>query len=681
MARGVKVDFNADVARFTSGIDKALNDLSRFQTNADRTSKNINTVLGNIGVGLSVTGVVAFGKSVIDGLDKLNDLSKTTSLAVGTLAGLGVAAKQSGTDLDSVANAVSKLSVNIGKDGDKFRALGISAKDPIEAFKQLSDIFVAIKDPQERAAVAAAALGKSWQETAPLLSEGGAAIRRMVTEGERASGVTKEMAEQADKFNDQLELMKAKVGGVTISIVGGFLPAMNSLLDKVRTASQSGGLFSFMTSSNSEEANAQATIDSLKTKVGSMKKLRDELTAPTLANKLNNTLLGSLLGGGTSDLKTINSQIAATENKISYLQALIKDTSKQADDAATVKAPSASSISAFLGNDGPGKDAAKAALAAAKKAAEEQAKIFKAGLDFETHQKEQFYDGQIKAAHDAQASLDALQKEGKSLAESVDPLVKRNDELERYVMLLDKGVISQDTFDKASTKSINDAESKLKGSVDDMTSILIGFQTNVQSTLGTGLYNIMSGNFTNIGDAFAQMMKRMLADALAAKLSSAIFGKDGGASLLKAGLSVFSSLLSFGGGAKGIGSAPKITSGGSFGLAAKGASFADGVAKFALGGIVSTPTPFQFASGGGFHNGLMGEAGPEAIMPLKRDSAGRLGVSAGGSGSKSGVVINNNQVINIDSRSDRASVIQDVRKMIKQGNAELVDTLDRQGRM
>lgn len=167
--RGVVVDFSANVARFTSSVDKMSNDLSKFQSNAQRVSKNINNVLGNIGVGLSAAGVVAFGKSVIDGLDKLNDLSKSTGLAVNTLAGLGVAAKQSGADLDSVANAVSKLSVNIGKDADKFRQLGITAKDPLEAFKQLADVFVAIKDPQERAAVAAAALGESWQETAALV--------------------------------------------------------------------------------------------------------------------------------------------------------------------------------------------------------------------------------------------------------------------------------------------------------------------------------------------------------------------------------------------------------------------------------------------------------------------------------------------------------------------------------
>ncbi len=65
---------------------------------------------------------------------------------------------------------------------------------------------------------------------------------------------------------------------------------------------------------------------------------------------------------------------------------------------------------------------------------------------------------------------------------------------------------------------------------------------------------------------------------------------------------------------------------------------ADGFEAFALGGsftngIVDSPTFFKFRQGSGFATGLMGEAGPEAIMPLARGSDGSLGVKvAGGEG-------------------------------------------------
>lgn len=62
----------------------------------------------------------------------------------------------------------------------------------------------------------------------------------------------------------------------------------------------------------------------------------------------------------------------------------------------------------------------------------------------------------------------------------------------------------------------------------------------------------------------------------------------------------------------------------------KGGSFSQGrVMPFANGGIVSGPTTFPMRGG----TGLMGEAGPEAIMPLARGPDGKLGVrSAGGRG-------------------------------------------------
>jgi len=61
---------------------------------------------------------------------------------------------------------------------------------------------------------------------------------------------------------------------------------------------------------------------------------------------------------------------------------------------------------------------------------------------------------------------------------------------------------------------------------------------------------------------------------------------------------------------------------------AKGGVYSNGIRQFKKGGIVDAPTYFPFAKG----VGLMGEAGPEAIMPLKRGKGGRLGVESSGGG-------------------------------------------------
>ena len=71
---------------------------------------------------------------------------------------------------------------------------------------------------------------------------------------------------------------------------------------------------------------------------------------------------------------------------------------------------------------------------------------------------------------------------------------------------------------------------------------------------------------------------------------------------------------------------------------ANGGSFSQGrVMPFATGGVVSSPVTFPMRGG----PGIMGEAGPEAIMPLSRGPDGKLGVrSQGGGGGPVTVVMN-----------------------------------------
>ena len=71
-------------------------------------------------------------------------------------------------------------------------------------------------------------------------------------------------------------------------------------------------------------------------------------------------------------------------------------------------------------------------------------------------------------------------------------------------------------------------------------------------------------------------------------------------------------------------------------FSANGNAFVDGkVQKYAYGGVVNKPTLFPMANG----MGLMGEAGAEAILPLRRGSNGKLGVQSSG-GSIGNIVVN-----------------------------------------
>lgn len=70
---------------------------------------------------------------------------------------------------------------------------------------------------------------------------------------------------------------------------------------------------------------------------------------------------------------------------------------------------------------------------------------------------------------------------------------------------------------------------------------------------------------------------------------------------------------------------------------ADGGAFSSGrVMPFAKGGVVSSPVTFPMRGA----TGLMGEAGPEAIMPLTRGADGRLGVQSQGGGRAVNIVMN-----------------------------------------
>lgn len=101
-----------------------------------------------------------------------------------------------------------------------------------------------------------------------------------------------------------------------------------------------------------------------------------------------------------------------------------------------------------------------------------------------------------------------------------------------------------------------------------------------------------------------------------------------------------------------------------------------GAQRFANGGaftnsIVSTPTLFRFANGAAL--GEMGEAGPEAIMPLKRGPNGALGVQMHGGGSKSAEI-----QINQNYNMAGAIMPDAIRAIVQQGSEAAVNEAKRQ---
>ena len=113
------------------------------------------------------------------------------------------------------------------------------------------------------------------------------------------------------------------------------------------------------------------------------------------------------------------------------------------------------------------------------------------------------------------------------------------------------------------------------------------------------------------------------------------------------------------------------------GFFADGGAFSGGsqIQAYADGGVVGSPTYFGMSGG---KTGLMGEAGPEAIMPLKRGANGKLGVQMEGNGG--GVTINQN--INISTgvqQTVRSEIKSMMPQIAEQSKAAVLDAKRRGG--
>lgn len=176
--------------------------------------------------------IINFGKSVADELDALNDVANRTGVGVEALQAYGAAAKLSGTDIETFAKSIQKLTVNIGKATGSEKAqkaftdLGLSfedlkAKSPTEQFEAIADAISRLPGPAEQAAAAVKVFGKGGIELGPLFSEGPGALQRMREEAESLGQVVNaDAVKSIAAMNDAFDKVWMTVKGLTAQIVG-----------------------------------------------------------------------------------------------------------------------------------------------------------------------------------------------------------------------------------------------------------------------------------------------------------------------------------------------------------------------------------------------------------------------------------------------------------------------------
>jgi hypothetical protein len=189
----------------------------------------------------------------------------------------------------------------------------------------------------------------------------------------------------------------------------------------------------------------------------------------------------------------------------------------------------------------------------------------------------------------------------------------------------------------------------------------------LESSMTDAFMSIVDGT-KSAEDAFKDMARLIIAELYKVLVVQQLVGqfKSGGGGILGA---LAGGLGGGGGGGTGaLGLPMPFANGGAF--------MGGNVVPFARGGVVGSPTMFPMAGG---RTGLMGEAGPEAIMPLKRGKDGKLGVASEGGGNVSIV-----QHFNVSANGDESVkriVAQQVPAIAEATKAAVMDARQRGGKM
>jgi phage-related protein len=222
----------------TGAVDKMTAGIGRLSTQAQNASAGFRRFAGSMGGlvgGLQMltplatgAGLLALAGNSMKAAGNMYELAQRTGLSVEALSRFRKPAAQAGTDIESLAKGMQKLSKGIvaGKGGtvDAMYALGISAETASGQMKtadqillEVADRFKGMEDGIQKTALAQQLFGKAGAELIPMLNEGGAALSKY-------KGITTEYAKQADQADDAMIDLQASIGAIGAQLAQVLLP-------------------------------------------------------------------------------------------------------------------------------------------------------------------------------------------------------------------------------------------------------------------------------------------------------------------------------------------------------------------------------------------------------------------------------------------------------------------------
>ena len=674
-----------------NNIRRLGNSMQGLQGQVKNTSMavaGLGTAFRGLGAALAVGGFSAAIKGAIDLADDMRDLSQRTGVGIETLGQFKVAAELSGSSIEGVAKGLTLLNKNMvaaatagGPAAAAFKTLAVSTTETDgtlrkadKVFLDVADRFAAMRDGPEKAALAMKIFGKSGAELIPILNLGSKEIQRF------GLGIGPDFANKADAFNDSLGIMKAQVTVLTVQVGSALLPVLSGLVTVVGQAVTFVGNLAteFYTAIGGAAGLQQIAAGLIKTMVvlggvtagvflatnittfatalrGVVGVMRTMLTLERAMLAIETArvavvgLIAGVKSGKTPATAVIGGAIGGTLAAGALtvgIGKLVDNITKQISDGLgkalqmpNIPTPTPGTTPDITGlrtGDG-GRQKAKDEAARRREAllgSQETLKQSRAELAIarETNPVKKIaleYEEKRRAliAASEKAFREALSGEQKANIQQQRSIDLRRLEIEG----INEGTKAFKEFYGAGFEAGMSGE-LFYISVTKTTSAMEDFNAGISSyiesigTLGANLANLTISGFKGLEDSIVSLM------------TTGTFNfRQFAMSIIEETTRMITRLVIIAPILQGI---KNLTSGGGSDLLGAASKLSSTVGFFANGGIINKPTMFAFANGGAGQLGLMGEAGPEAIMPLRRGRDGRLGVEAAGGGGAVSVVVN-----------------------------------------
>jgi len=209
--------FNVTAEKIAASAEKIA---GKFETVAKKT-KNLSKVAAGF-----LTSMGALAVKTAQEADELKTLSEQTGVSTDELQKWNYAAERVDVDVSTMTGAMKKLKKQLTATNSPLEKLGISTKDANGEFRDITDIFYdslealgKIQNETERDVVAMELFGKSADELAGIIDDGGASLREL---GEEAANlgyiIPEESIDKANELNDAIDKLKTEATGTFAQI-------------------------------------------------------------------------------------------------------------------------------------------------------------------------------------------------------------------------------------------------------------------------------------------------------------------------------------------------------------------------------------------------------------------------------------------------------------------------------